>query len=113
MRKMNRAAFVVRPREPYLRWAAGVDEDAPAEARSLAGRAAVYLVPEDPTGREETPPLADYFEEIFRVELESWDTEERGWPPVRDLKIFLEWFEVVGQSMVVDLGEDEPELEEY
>ena len=34
MRTLNRAAFVVTPKEPYLRWAASLGEDAPEEGPS-------------------------------------------------------------------------------
>ena len=127
MATINRSAFILRPREPYLRWAAGLDEDAPAAAEALRGRSTVYLVPEDPEGEAETPPLEEYFEDLFELELAAWSEDEPRWPERRDLETFLEWFDVQGQSVVMDLGEDdivvededddedadEPESEEY
>ena len=88
MRILNRAAFVVTPKEPYLRWAASLGEDAPEQAQDLANEVAVYLVPEISTGEGETPPLGGYFEKIFEIELEAWSTDESGWPALRDLKTF-------------------------
>jgi len=64
----------------------------------------VYLVPEDPTGEAETPPLDSFFAEIFEQELEAWCTDKSTWPRKRDLKTFRSWFEVAGESIVIDLG---------
>jgi len=112
MKTLNRAAFIIRPREPYIKWAASTEGD-PSLAEGLRNRAAVYLVPEDPTGREETPPLEDYFEEIFVYELESWDTDESNWPEPRTFQMFLDWFDVVSESIVVDLGEGPIWVEDF
>lgn len=72
-RTLNRSVFVVRPREPYRRWAMSLD----ADAGDLAlARASVYLVPEDPTEEHETPPLEDYCAAIFALELEAWTPDE-------------------------------------
>ena len=103
MRTVNRSAFVVRPREPYLRWAAGIDDD-PADAmETLRRHVSIYLVAEDPRGEAETAPLADYCEEIFEMELEAWSLDEGRWPETRDLVTFVQWFDVTGESIVVDL----------
>ena len=104
MKTLNRSSFVVTPKEPYLRWAAGLDQDAPNHAEALRSRVSVYLVPEHPTFEEETPPLEEYFAEIFVLELSAWSEDEELWPSSRDLDTFLKWFEVGRQSMVVDLG---------
>ena len=47
---------------------------APQGAESLEGRVLVYLVPEHPSGEAETPPLEDYYSEIFESEQEAWST---------------------------------------
>jgi len=112
VKTLNRAGFIIRPKEPYIEWAARTEGDS-SLAEGLRNRAAVYLVPEDPTGREETPPLDDYFEEIFEYELEAWDTDDSKWPAARTLEMFLQWFEVSGQSIVVDLGEGPIWVEDF
>jgi hypothetical protein len=112
MRTLNRSAFVVRPKEPYLQWAAGIDADSAEAAEVLRGQASVYLVPRDPLDREETAPLADYFSEIFRIELEAWSLDEGQWPATRDLETFRRWFDVVGESIVVDLAGGRLRIEE-
>jgi hypothetical protein len=109
---VNRAAFIVRPRKPYLKWAASLDEDAPGAAEDLSERSAVYLVAEDPAGRAETSPIEDYYDAIFEAELAAWSLDQSQWPQARDFDSFMEWFEVTGQSVVVDLEEDLLEVEE-
>ena len=105
MRLLNRSAFIVQPKEPYIEWASGTDDEATATAHRMRGRVAIYLVPEDPTGREETPALRDHYAEIFESELEAWYLDEEAWPESRTLEMFLDWFEVTGESIITDLGD--------
>lgn len=69
MRVVNRSALVVRPREPYVMWAASVETEPSEDSEGIRSEVSIYLVPEEPTGREETPPIHDFFEEIFEAEL--------------------------------------------
>jgi hypothetical protein len=105
MRVLNRWAVVIRFREPYLRWAASLDDKAPAHAEDLRDEMSVYLLPEDPDD-EDHPPIKQYFQRIFDCELESWWTDEDQWPTKRDYATFLEWFDVASESVVTDLGGD-------
>lgn len=103
-RWINRAALIVRPRQPYLDWAASLDEEAPELSRELVKRVSVYLVGEDPKEQAETAPLENYFERIFEMEFEAWSQDEQQWPPTPwTLAMFHEWFEAVGESLIVDL----------
>jgi hypothetical protein len=111
MRTINRSVLIVRPRGPYLTWAAGLDLDEDTAAETLRSRVAIYLVAEDPAGESETPPLEGYFTRIFECELEAWLTDRAEWPKQRDLVTFEAWFDVVGESIVFDL-EDEAILTE-
>lgn len=105
MKAVNRSALVVRPREPYLKWAAAVfDEDLEAHQDS-ADHVSVYLVPADPEEVAETAPLEEIYERVFDLELAGWCTDDARWPSPRTLELFLEWFDVVGESLVVDLGQ--------
>ena len=112
MRVVNRAAVIVRPKEPYIRWAASIDEEAPVQVKELEGKVSIYLVPESRSGQGETAPLKSFFQEIFELELESWYTDEDAWPEVRDLRTFRKWFDIIGESLVVDLGSGDVEIEE-
>jgi hypothetical protein len=112
MKILNRAAFIVRPRDGYLRWAASLDADAYPLIKHLQQRVSVYLVPENARGDAETPPLEDYFEQILDMELEAWSRDESQWPKDLDFATFKEWFDVDGESMVIDLADDRLEAEE-
>lgn len=109
MRTINRSAVVVRPKEPFIQWAMHVDDTSYQLEDSIRKHLSVYLVPPDPHGRQEAAPLREYFHRIFVEELEGWHRDEAGWPQVRDLKTFHEWFEVEAESVVIDL-DDETEL---
>jgi hypothetical protein len=113
VRVLNRSALIVRPREPYVRWATSRDAGSARFAERIASHVSVYLLDENPRGDAETPPLRHYFKAIFERELAAWDRGEDGWPENRDLAMFHEWFEVTGQSMVLDLGRGRIEAEEY
>jgi hypothetical protein len=102
MATINRSAFILRPREPFVHWATSVDADAANAA--LAAHASVYLVPEDANGEFEAPALEEYFEEMFELELSDWTEDETRWPARRDFELFLEWFDVQGEPVVTDLG---------
>ena len=108
MRMINRSAFVVTSRTPYREWVQSHGGD-PAEETGLVS---VYLVPEDSAGEDETPPLKDFYVRIFEAELEAWTTDVDTWPETRDLATFNAWFSVVGESVIVDLGEGSIEVEE-
>ena len=74
--------------------------------------ARAYLVPEDISSEEETPPLELFFRAIFENELEAWTEDKSEWPPNRDLARFCDWFDVARESVVVDLARGELEVEE-
>lgn len=111
-RWINRAALIVRPKKPYLDWAAGTDAEASDHVKDFEKRVSIYLVAEDPRGQKETAPIKNYFEEIFEAELAAWWQDEEQWPKPRTLKIFREWFDVVGESVVTDLELDPIEVED-
>lgn len=67
MKVVNRAALVVRPKEPYIRWAASLDPEAPEGVRDLSTEVSVYLVPQDLSGEDETPPLELFLSSDLRA----------------------------------------------
>lgn len=113
MRSINRSALVVRPKEPYVRWAAALSEEAPDLTADLRSHVSVYLVAHDPRGEEESAPIEDYFERIFEQELEAWHLDENDWPRHRTFAMFREWFDVQAESLIVDLGDDEIMVEAH
>lgn len=112
MRLINRSVAVTRPREPYIRWAMSIDDDAEESEAFLREQFSVYLVPPDPGQRQESAPMESWFGEVFEHELESWYLDTEKWPQKRDLRTFKEWFDVSISSVVVDLGKGPIEHEE-
>lgn len=112
MRTINRSAIVVRYKEPYIRWAAELNAADAKFAQDLRTFTTVYLVPWDQHGREDASSVAEHFGGIFDHGLSAWCDDESRWPPVRDRETFHKWFEVVAESVVVDLGGDSLHSEE-
>jgi hypothetical protein len=82
------------------------------DAESLADDISVYLVPEDPDKEGETASLEWFYAEVFETELEGWTTDDSAWPKNRTLEMFLLWFDVQGESLVVDIGIGDIETED-
>lgn len=110
---LNRAALIVRPKQPFLDWAAGLDDS--GLVPDAAGERTVYLVPEFESNEEGLRILKRVYAEIFERELDSWHTDSSAWPQMRDFKTFQEWFSFELHSVVEDvvdgpLIDDECEL---
>jgi hypothetical protein len=113
MKDINRSAILVRPKEPYLRWASSIDEDAPRQTEILRNRTTVYLVDDLETPAAERRMLRRVFPLIFEAELAAWHLNESDWPQRRDFKAFQEWFAVEIQSEVFDLGSRQIQVDPY
>jgi len=102
---INRGAVIVRPKKPFLDWAAGLDDS--GIIPDPEGERTVYLVPEYGDDAEAQAVLEKVFTPIFESELYGWHTDKSAWPKNRNLKTFREWFKIEFHSVVEDLCEDE------
>ncbi|MEX0733050.1 MAG: hypothetical protein WD944_11755 [Steroidobacteraceae bacterium] len=102
---LNRGVLIVRPAQPFLDWAAGLDDSGivpnPDEEQT------VYLVPSYEDDEEAAQVLKLVFAEVFERELFAWHTDDMAWPKQRTLTTFKQWFKVEMHSMVEDLCSDE------
>lgn len=98
---LNRAALIVRPKQPYLDWAAQLDDS--GITPDVKGEQTVYLIPEFEDGEHAKRILKRVFSEVFERELFEWHTDESAWPPNRTLRLFQEWFDYELHSVVEDL----------
>jgi hypothetical protein len=98
---LNRAALIVRPLQPYIDWALGVDDS--GIAPDPDDECTVYLVPSFGYEAEREEILELVFAEVFEQELEAWHTDKAAWPKKRTLEEFKRWFKIELNSMVVDL----------
>lgn len=71
---LNRVALIVRPKQPYLNWAAGLDDS--GLVPDVAGEKTVCLVPEFETDEEGQQILRQVSAEVFERELFGWHTDE-------------------------------------
>jgi len=98
---LNRAVLIVRPRQPYIDWAAGLDDS--GLVPEFEGEQTAYLIPSFEDDAEAEAVLKQIFPEIFERELEGWHTDEADWPKMRTFAMFKQWFHLELHSVVEDL----------
>jgi hypothetical protein len=103
---LNRGVVIVRPKQPYLDWAAGLD-DSGIVPDSNNDEPTVYLIPSYGDEAEAWGILATLHPAIFENELYGWHTDEAAWPKGRDFAMFKKWFEIELHSVVEDLCDSE------
>ena len=87
---INRCAVIVRPKQPYIDWATGLDDSSMVPTDD--DEQTVYLIPEyDVEGMAQ---LSEACEIIFDSELEDWHLIIEDWPANRTFAMFREWFEI-------------------
>ena len=104
---INRAAFILKYKEPFVRWINEVDpyeDDSGITSKNANEDRTVYLITED-DGENIEKWLSLNFKTLFENELESWYTDESLWPKKRDRKIFDEWFDVECHTEIIDTVE--------
>src|SRR5579862_6452594 len=104
MRRVKRAAISIKPKQPYIDWANGLDEDGVKIGAAFTPDENIYLVDDLPEGGLDPAVLLEpYFEAIFEEELNGWHRVAEDWPPQRDFALFQAWFEIEIHSLVLDL----------
>ncbi len=102
---INRAALILKYKEPFIKWANECDPDDDEFTVTLeeANRERyVYLI-SDSDAENVEKWLKTNYRELFEWELEGWCTDESLWPEKLDYKLFKKWFEVECHSMVFDM----------
>ena len=111
---INRSAVIVKAKQPYIDWANHFDDGGPTltleDART---NASVFLVDDIEDEADSTRCLKKFYGRIFRYELQEWVTDPKTWPQARDLKTFLDWFDVEIVMMVIDASRQELDRELY
>ena len=96
---LNRALLIVRPQQPFLDWAAQLDDS--GVLPDADGEQTAYLVPDIADGEDRV--LKAVFAEVFERELNGWHRIEAAWPKNRNLAMFRRWFKIEFHSVVEDL----------
>jgi hypothetical protein len=98
---LNRAAVMVRPKQPFIDWATGVDDAGLTPDED--DESTVYLVPAYTDEDEAWEILEEVYETIFETELDNWHSDEAAWPQERNFETFQAWFEIELHAIVEDL----------
>ena len=104
---INRAVAVIKPRQPYLDWAKSIP--GPADDVTLdevRTDCTAILIPDFDDPAEAEAFIATIADDLFEMELDSWDRDPRTWPVNRSYAIFREWFDVEIHSIVLDASDD-------
>ena len=113
MREVNRSAIVVRPKQPFLKWLQSVDlTSSGLTLQELRQEPDVYLIPECESEEDFTACLREMFPVLFEVQLEGWWTNRADWPANRTFETFHAWFDCRFHSMVIDLDDYKPLIQE-
>jgi hypothetical protein len=102
---LNRAALILRPKQPFLDWARELDDSGLVPDRD--GEQTVYLIPSFDSEDEAWDILRHLYAELFESELWGWHTDPTDWPTNRTFAMFCEWFKVEFHSIIEDLCDDE------
>jgi hypothetical protein len=98
---LNRGVVIVTPKQPYLDWAAGLDDS--GIVPDINDEKTIYLIPSFESTEDAWSLLEEIYEEIFDNELFGWHTDPSAWPPNRSFEMFQEWFHIEFHSVVEDL----------
>lgn len=103
-RTINRAALIVRPKQPYVDWADSMADGGPKAALlQLREDPSIYLV-EEIDSLEDLALLIDgHWEWIFHEQLTGWMRDPKSWPPELTRQMFLEWFDCELSTMIWDI----------
>lgn len=109
MKLLNRSAFAVIPKQPFVNWANSLEQDDEGLNQTLSleehqREGTVYLIDEVESDTDFDSALVAHWATIFENELAAWDEMADAWPEPRSQELFAEWFEVKPQVMALDLS---------
>ncbi len=103
-RTINRAALIVRPRQPYVDWANSVDDGGPrAILKQLRKEPSIYLVESIDSLEDFDLLVDDTWAWIFREQLNGWMQDEDSWPEGLSRELFLQWFDCEVSTVIWDM----------
>jgi len=104
---INRAALLLRYKEPAVRWINEADPKPDSREVTLEGvneERLVYLISDedaDSPSHVETWVRSN-FQALFENELNGWYTDPSLWPKPLTYQLFQSWFEIECHSVIVD-----------
>ena len=112
---LNRAALILRYKQPFVDWINAADPSPTSHALALAEvnqEHTVYLV-EVEDEDELAQWLAGNHQELFEQELNGWYTDPSLWPRDRSLEMLKQWCSFELHTVVVDTGSSPLEDAEF
>lgn len=107
MQVLNRAAVVVKARQPFLDWLWSVDPSSRhLTLTDINGDPSVYLLPESDSEEDTAKLLRRFCKDIFEDELNGWWRDPSVWPKDLSFRAFAQWFDFSSHSMVLDLAKE-------
>ena len=104
---LNRAALILRYKQPFVDWINAVDPSPESHKLSLADteeERTVYLIDEIDDLDHFQRWLARNHKWLFEEELNGWYTDPDLWPRDRSLKKLQEWCSFELNTVVIDTG---------
>ncbi len=104
MRRVKRTAISLKPKQPYIDWANGLEEGGVKIGTEFTPEENIYLIADGVDRPDNLETLLEpCYQTIFEEELGAWHRLEADWPRRCDLRMFLAWFELEAHSLVLDL----------
>ena len=104
---VNRAALILRYKEPAVAWINEVDpydHDPGTSIESANEERTVYLISDEDADSPDA--LAAWlrlnYKALFENELEGWYVDESLWPKQRSIRLFRKWFDVECHTVLHD-----------
>jgi len=109
MKLLNRSAFSLLPKQPFVDWVAQLEADADGLNQALSleehrREGTTYLIDEVSSEEDLNNALQQQWRQMFDNELAAWDEIGDHWPHELTFELFQQWFELKPQVMVIDLS---------
>lgn len=105
-RDLNRSAIAVQPKQPFVDWLNGAEDDENPLTLERVNDWSLYLVDEMFEVEDLEKWLKKNFEQIFLKELFAWHVCIENYPQKITYKMFLEWFNYKVYLGAIDLGQE-------
>jgi hypothetical protein len=114
MYAIDRAAIILKVKEPMVEWIRSLgDDNTEVTLEKTRDDSTVYLVPlmdeEIDTAQIKAGVTDACWEQWFELELSEWAPEEDKWPENRTRELFDKFIDVECHSLVFDLMPDDEE----
>ena len=113
MQSINRAAVVIKPKQPFVDWINSMPDDSSDYTLERINKDNLtFLIPQydDPDNAKKY--IKKNYKMIFDFELWGWITGEEFWPKKRNWQMFNKWFDIEINSGLFDLVNREIEKED-